>query len=326
MMGDWRDDGVGFEKVEDPARDLFALPEPWEALIDARSKPPVVERIVTLDHDVPVGHGRTLRLREHFNLGTWLHRPKRAILFLGSCFTRGDFWSIPVQGYNASEMAVNKGFFAFTCDYLGIGDSYRPDDGLESTFEANLAALEIVLRFIRFFRAIPAVDLVGESWGAVHACHLAADEARIRSCTMCTTTYKVPAKPEFLTPEFAAFLRSLPGHYLPMGPEFIDEITVGAPEEVKEHGRRTQPGSYLMTHFLQSIEGLPHFDPSVARARGLVISGSMDRPEDGRELALAYGSRGAEFFEIAGGGHGPRLERPDVARQFWNRTFDFIES
>ena len=320
-------DAAGFEGVPDPAAELFELPEPWSVL-KSRGLPPeeLLDEVVTLDHDVPISEGRTLRLRETFTPRSWLRWPRRAVLFLGSAFSRGDLWSVPVPGYDGTALMARRGFFAYTVDYLGVGDSYRPRDGLESTFEANQEALKTVLRYVRARRAVPLVDLVAESWGGVHAIYLGADAGRVRAAVLSTMTYEVAARPEFLTQEFLGFLDSLEHHYFPMGPEFFQELTTGAPPEVTAWATRTQPGLYLITHFRDSIlQGLPHFDPGVARAPAMIVSGSLDRPEDGRRLAQAYGTRGAEFSLIEGAGHGPRLETPESARRYWEIVVDFLD-
>lgn len=323
----WRQDGVGFENVRDPAAALFLLPQPWEVLRDSGGDDlQRLDRVVTLHHEVPIGDGRTLRVNEHFTLRSWLRWPKRAVLLLGSSVARGDFWSIPAAGYNGTEMIARRGMFAYTVDYIGTGDSFRPADGLDSTFAANLEALKVVLRYIRFHRAVPKIDVVGESWGGVHALYLAADATRVRTCVMSAMTYKIPFIQAFVEAEFQAQLESLPGHYMPMGPDFFQQLTTGAPEEVVEYARTTQPGLYLITHFRDAGKGLPHFDPSVARVPGLVISGSSDRTEDGRELAADFGREGARFFVIEGAGHGPRLETPASAQLYWSQVFNFIDN
>lgn len=325
---DWRQDGLGFEGVTDPATALFSLPQPWDVLRDSGGGNPesLLDTVVTLHHAVPIGDGRTLRVNEHFTLRSWLRWPKRAVLLLGSSVARGGFWSIPVAGYNGTEMIARRGMFAYTVDYIGTGDSFRPTDGLDSTFEANLEALKIVMRYIRFHRAVPKIDVVGESWGGIHALYLAADATRVRSCVMSTMTYKIPFIQAFMEPKFRAHLDSLPGHYMPMDADFFQQLTVGAPEEVVQYARTTQPGLYLITHFWDAGKGLPHFDPSVAQVPGLVISGSKDRPEDGRDLAAHYGHQGARFFVTEGAGHGPRLETPASANLYWSHVFEFIDN
>ncbi len=321
---DWRRDGSGFEAVVDPAQALFALPQPWLVLADPGGDPEqLLDAVVSLRHEVPIGPGESLRITEHFTLRSWLRWPKRAVLFLSSS-ARANLWSIPVPGYNATEMAARRGMFAFTLDYIGVGDNYRPGfNALDSTFEANQKALRTVLRYVRFLRAVPRVDLVGESWGGAHATQLAADDTRVRSVVLAAMTYKTVSAPELQDPEFIAMLRTLPDNYIPLGPEFFARITRGAPEAVIEYANATQPGRYLTTPIWQLIEGVPFFDPGVARVPGLVISGTAESA-DARELASDYGTSGAELLVIDGAGHAPRLETPERAARFWNKVFEFL--
>ncbi len=326
--GEWRQDGFGFERVEDAASAIFELPQP---LASFRSQSgdlgESLDVVVSLTHDVPFHDGHTVRVNEHFTLRSWLRSPKRAVLFLGSALAKGDFWSIPVEGYNGTEMAAKRGFFAYTVDYIGIGESYKPAEGLESTFRANNEALRAVVRYIRFRRAVPRVDLVGEGWGGAHALHLAADSARIRSCVMASMTYRIPLIEQVLQPDYQAFLDSLPNHYLPTDEEIYRQLTAEAPEEVGKYSRATQPGLYLMTYFRDMGGGLPYFDPSVARVPGVVIYGSKDLVEDGRALASDYGDEAnvGRLIVLQGGRHAPRLEAPPVAEAYWSHLFDFID-
>ena len=322
----WREDGAGFEAVEDPARELFAVPEPWHDLARAGSPEEALGTVLTLTHDVPISDGETLRVREYFTLRSWLRWPKRAVLFLTTTSVTADLWTIPVEGYNGPWMAAQRGMFAFTVDYIGVGENYRPGaDALDSTFERNLDALRRVVRYIRYFRAVPRVDLVGESWGGAHATQLAGDAARIRSCVMSSMTYKEIGDPRFVSPEFIAFLKTLENNYLPADPAMLDAMTPGAPEEVKAYARKTQAGLRLTTQLWQIIEVLPHFDPSVAAVPGLVISGGAES-SDGRALAADYGSGGAQFYELPNAGHAPRLESLDIAHAFWSRVFEFMDN
>lgn len=321
----WSQDGGGFEAVEDPARQLFALPEPLAAFAAAADSPAeILDTVLTLEHDVPIEEGETLRVHEFFTLRSWLRRPKRAVFFLTTTAITADLWRIPVEGYNGPEMAARRGFFAFTADYIGAGDNYRPGlNALDSTFERNLAALKKVVRYVRYLRAVPKVDLVGESWGGSHATQLAADTERIRSCVMSSMSYKT-APPMFTSPQFVAMLKNLPDNYLLAMPEMIVTMATGAPQEVQDYIRETQGGMRLTTQLWQFNEGLPHFDPSVARMPGLVISGHLEAA-DHQALAADYGKEGAEYFEIEGAGHVPRLESPETAKIFWSRVFQFLE-
>ncbi len=318
------DEGSGFEAVVDPARQLFGLPEPWSCL-QAQGKEPdqFLDTVVALDHDVPIADG-TLRLHEFATLRCWLRWPKRAVLFLSGTAVTASGWSIPVEGYNGPEMAAQRGMLAFTVDFIGVGDNYRPgSDALDSTFDRNLEALETVVRYIRYFRAIPEIDLVAESWGGAMATQLAADTGRIRSCTMSSMTYKAVGNPVFTSPDFIALLDSLSDNYLPSNPALLEGEMAGAPQEVKDYIFETQTGPRLTAQLRQFIDGLPHFDPSVARVPGLVISG-LSEAADGRALAADYGNTGAEFFELDDG-HVPRFRSPETVKVFWDHVFELIQ-
>ncbi len=323
----WQDDGAGFESVTDPARALFELPEPWAVPASGGGDPEErLSEVVTLRHDVPLGDGETLRVHELLTLRSWLSEEKRAVLFLNTTAVAANLWTIPAEGYNGPQMAARRGMFAFTVDYIGVGDNARPGmDGRESTFERNLDALRHIIRYIRYFRGVPRVDLVGESWGGAHATRLAADPARVRSCVMASMTYKAVANPAFTAPEFKAFLGSLPGNYIPADPKLIEAMAAEAPEEVRTYIREAQTGPRLTTQLWQIQGGLPHFDPGVARVPGLVIASTAESA-DGRALADDYGAGGADFFEIAGSAHAPRLTSPANAEAFWTRVFEFLEA
>lgn len=319
-------DGDGFEAVEDPAAELFALPEPWSPLRSENEDPEgLLNAVVTLDHQVPIAGDETLHVREFLTLRSWLRWPKRAVLFLGGTALTADHWAIPVAGYNGPEMAARRGMFAFTVDYIGVGDHYRAGaDALDSTFERNLEAMKAVVRYIRHFRAVPAVDIVGESWGGAFATQLGADPESVRSCVMASVTYKTMSNPIFVSPQFVAFLKSLENNYLPADPAVIEPLMAEAPEGVKSYVREKLSGPFLTTQLWQIIGGLPHFDPGAAKVPGLVISGGTES-DDGRALAADYGSDGARFFEIENAHHSPRLESPEIASTFWSQVFQFID-
>jgi len=323
---DWREDGAGFEAIEDPARELFSLPEPLRPFSQRTGSPEEsLDKVLTVEHDVPIEDGETLHVRETFTLRSWLRQPRRAVLFLTTTAITADLWRIPVEGYDAAGMAARRGLFAFSVDYVGAGDNYRPGlDALDSTFERNQKALKAVVRYIRYFRAVSKIDLVGESWGGAHATQLAMDTTRIRSCVLSSMAYK-STNPRFLSPDFVAMLKRLPDNYIPANPEMLVRMTTGAPEAVKDYVRRTQTGLRLTTQLWQFQEGLPHFDPGVARVPGLVIAGPAESA-DHRMLAADYGSSGAEYFEIDGAGHAPRLESPETAARFWDKVFSFLET
>ncbi|MEO1087390.1 MAG: alpha/beta fold hydrolase, partial [Acidobacteriota bacterium] len=143
-----------------------------------------LDAVYTVEHQVPIGDGRTLFVTESFTVRSLFQWPRRAVLFLSGSAFRGDHWSIPVDGYDGTAMAARRGFFAYTVDYLGVGDSFRPADGAAVTFEANRDATHRLLRLIRGFRLVPKVDLVGAGYGGSLATQLAVDGRRVRSVVM----------------------------------------------------------------------------------------------------------------------------------------------
>lgn len=325
FAAEWQLDGAGFEDVKDPALSLFALPDPLARLRRKVSEVNTsLDEVVQLRHVVPLPGGEEIHLGEFFTLRSWLRSERRAVLFLGGTALTASGWDIPFEGYSGPRLAAKRGMFAYTIDYLGVGENYDPEgDAKESTFEANLAALKTVIRYIRHFRAAPRLDLVGESWGGAFASQLAADAERVRSCVMSSMTYKDVINPRFRSPEFVAYLKSLDKNYMPFDPSIVAAVAGEAPSEVQDYIIESQAGPLLTSQLWQIIEGLPHFDPSMARVPGLVIS-SPRESKDGRALASDYGSAGAEFFEI-GHGHAPRLEAPGTAKAFWAKVFEFID-
>ena len=204
-------DGAAFADVIDPSLAWFdRLPAtPLRAGHAERG----FDTVYTLSHQIPVGDGRRLFVTEHFTLGSWLTWPHRSVLFLSGSAFKGNHHSIPVEGYNGTAMAARRGFFAFTVDYLGVGESTRPVDGLEATFEANQDALEVLLRYIRFFRAVPKIDLVGAGYGGSLATQMAADATRVRSCVLSAMLYDRLIGGPLTDPAFVAALENAPDGY-----------------------------------------------------------------------------------------------------------------
>ena len=160
------DDGKAFRGLQDPAADFFRSRE-FQEFLETRGETfdkTLHERVFRLEHDVPIGGGRTLRVYEYFTLGSWLTWPRRAVL-LPSSFL-GSSWGSSIEGYNGGEMIARQNMFAFAVDLIGTGESFLPANGNDVFFEDNVAGLESVVRYIRFFRWVPKVDLLGEGVGA----------------------------------------------------------------------------------------------------------------------------------------------------------------
>ncbi len=311
--------------VVDPAATLLATADEFEETEDVVC--PELDVVHTFEHDVPIGDGRTMRLTESLCLrGQKRHPPRRAALMINS-FNRLGF-RVPVDGYNGPEMLAGHGVFAFTVDLLGMGESYRPADGLDATLKANIAALSRVIEYIRFFRDIPKVDLLGEGYGAALATELATDDARIRSCILSTAIYKQTIGGPIVSEELARRLHQSPNGYIDFPEEVLGPFFAASPPEVRKHFLTTQTGSYPTPNFLEALEP-PFFYPDGARVPGLVIAGSKDPivpPSDPRELAQHFGTGGAWLVVIKGSGHGPRVESPEAAAKYWEEVFDFIDA
>ncbi len=320
-----RSDGAGFEEVVDPARGWVDR-LPAKHLESGGEK--LFDRVYTLSHQVPVGGGRTLFVTEHFTLGSWWSWPHRSVLFLSGSAFKGNHHSIPVPGYDGTAMAARRGYFAFTVDYLGVGESTRPTDGLEASFEANQEVLQVLLRYIRFFRAVPKVDLVGAGYGGSLATQLAADASRVRSCVMSAMLYDVLLGGPLTDPAFVAALESSPDGYFFVPGEGSAVFLTEAPQAVRDYVFATQGGFYPTLNFLVAAGELPFFDPGVARVPGLILFGENDivtGPNGVDRLAEDYGTGGATVISRPDAGHAPRTGSPEIAAWYWESLFAFLD-
>ncbi len=289
---------------------------------------PPLDEVVSFSHRVPVGPGQTLFVTEHFTLASVLREPARAVVFLTGPGFRGNFWSIPVEGYNGPEMAARRGFFAYTLDYVGVGESYRPEDGSQVNYLTQVGPTRTLVDLVRHARQVERVDLVGETYGAQIASELADEPERIRSVTM-TVVYKSydPGILAFFTPAFEAFLRSRPNGY--WEPDVLAQTLAHSPvQELRDYVFATQLGVYPTGPALQFWDfPLPIVDAPAAAVPGLVIVGEHDpfpAPGDSAQLAAEWGG-GASLAVIPGAFHVPRIEAPEIAGQYFEALFDFID-
>lgn len=321
----WQRDGYGFEKLVDPAVEVLQgelkrlgdRQEPLKSLLD---------RVFTLEHNVPIGQGRHLFVTENFTLRSWLRRDRRAVLFLSGSAFHGNHWNIPVEGYNGGEIIANNRMFAFNVDYLGVGESFLPADGTDADRDTNIEAMEILVRYIRFFRGVPRVDLVGEGYGGSIAVDLSADPRRIRSVSLSAQLYDDVMGGPLTDPGFVAMLENMENGYFFSPGESSFIFLMGAPQGVFDYVAATQGGFYPTQNFLVAVER-PFFDPGVARVPGQVLFGSHDiiAPFDSIErLAADYGDNGAELVFNEDAGHAPRTESPEIASWFWRETLAFL--
>lgn len=301
-----------------------AQPAPAQDIPDAE-----LYEVHTFDHQVRVGAGNEIRVTAHFTLAALLREPARAALFLTGPEFRGNFWSIPVEGYNGPAMAAKRGFIAYTYDYVGVGESSLPEDGSEINYLTQVKPARKLIKFIRSFWGVDKVDLIGEGYGAEIASELADEPQWVRSVTMSTVTYQTYSAGilGFFNSDFEAFLRSFEDGYFE--PAFLDLTLQFSPDqELRDYVFATQQGSYPTGPAL-TFWDMPGqlIDAAAAQVPGLVIMGEFDPfPAAGDSAALAadWGG-GASLVTIYGGVHVPRIEAPEIADQYFEALFDFID-
>jgi pimeloyl-ACP methyl ester carboxylesterase len=286
-----------------------------------------LDQVRRLEHRVPVGDGYELAVTETFTLRSWLRLPHRAVLFLCGSVFRGNHFSIPVEGYDGSAMVAERDGFAFTVDYIGVGGSTIPANGRLATYELQREAMRKLVSYIRFFRAVPKVDLVGDGFGGSIAAELAADGSRIRSASMSAMIYRQVNGGPLNDPAFIALLNSSPDGYFPVPGDGSLVFMTGAPQAAKDFVAATQGGFYPIDNFLVAADR-PFFNPASAQAPGLIFYGPNDFiavASDIEDLAAEYGSSGATLAINPAAGHAPRTEGPAVSGWYWSTLFDFID-
>jgi len=288
-----------------------------------------LDRLYTLEHYVPVGTDRRIHLTETFTLRSWLRWPHRTVLMLPGPLSTGDFYQIDVDGYRGRDIMARRGFFAVTADFEGTGKSTYPLDGRSVSTTNQTEVMHKVVRYLRLVRLTARVDVLGESWGGGVAAQLCADPERVRSCVLASMLYKTPssfADMTFRSPEFKAFLDTLPDGYLPTAPPLYAGLLSRSSPDVQTWGYAHLPGVYT-TGPLYAVFDLPFFDPTIARAPGLIIQGEFDPNQsldDTRELARDYGA-GARLAVLAGAGHIPRIEPAPASTGYWSEVVSFVD-
>lgn len=314
----------------DKPETLLGLPE---LLLDlhgkSRASEARLDKVYSHSWRVRYAPGRSLFVTEFFTLRSVLREPARAAIFLTGPEFRGNFWSIPVEGYNGPEMAARRGFYAYTFDYEGVGESYVPEDGSQINFLTQVDPVRKLVDAVRRSRRVDRVDLIGEGYGAEIASQLADEPERVRSVVMTVVVYKEfhPQILGFFSSDFEAFLRNQPNGY--WQPFFLDLTLANSPNEaLREYVFATQPGVYPTGPALQFWDfGLPTIDAFGAQVPGLVIIGAFDpfpAPGDLEALAADWAGGGA-LVVIPGAGHVPRIESEQIADQYFAALFDFID-
>ncbi len=318
----------------DPLDAVTGDPEVAAALADPdAADPAVLDRVHRLEHRIPVGGGNVLAVTESVSARALLRAPRRAVVHLSGPVTVRSSWNIPVEGYDAGAQDAARGLHSFAVDYLGFGDSTRPADGALVTPLDQVEPMRVALAHLQQLRDVSVgLDLVVESVGGGIATQLAADDRLVRSVVVTTILYtgmSELAQSILLSDDFRAYLEGFADGYLVTDGPYYGQFTAPSPPAVAEWLAETQPDRYPTGFFLRMYDGLPYFDPSVARVRGLVLPGPGDFvPVEGDAEALArdYGKSGADLILLQGGGHNPRFETGDVVEDYWRHVYDFIEA
>jgi alpha-beta hydrolase superfamily lysophospholipase len=287
-----------------------------------------LDAVHTLDHFVAVAPDRVIHVIETFTLRSSLECPRRSILMLPGPVTNGVYFNITVPGYDGGEILARRGFFAFTMDFEGSGQSSVPPQGRDATFARDLEDSRAVVEYVRATRGTRRVDLLGESWGGGIAAELCGDPQTTRSCVLSSMLYRnvtAAGDAAFRSPALHALLDSLTDGYIPLPPPFYAQFVTNSPAAVQAFTFAQEPGTYSVAP-LYAPFNLPFFDPSVARVPGIILEGDSDPnvpASDTQQLGMDYGEHGAPVVFIHAG-HVPRLEVAPANDIYWNTVIDFV--
>lgn len=323
----------GFESpFTDPLPAFLSSHGIWKELGDpTQPLDKILDRVYELEYLVPYGSGKQVFVTEYLTLRSVLRRPTRAAIFLTAAEYRGDFWAVPVEGRNIPAMAAKRGFFAYTIDYLGMGNSYKPEDGSSVDYLTNAEPVDKLIDLIRIFRGVAKVDLVAEGFGGEVAATFAGDTRRIRSIVMSSVWYKNFSdgfRNSFLTPQFRAFLESQPGGY--WVPNFVAQtLTWTDDQRIRDYVFATQQDLEVATGpFLQYFDpGLPLMDAAAAKVPALIMASEFSgfpAPGDVELLAAEWGGD-ATLVTLENSFHVPRIESPENAERYSDELFGFID-
>ncbi len=313
-------------------QDLASLEELLEVFEnDPRAGLRKSHRVFKINRMVRYAPGKRIFVTEYFTIQTLLRRPSRAAIFLTGPEFRGNFWDIPVDGYSAPAMAAQRGFFAYTLDYVGVGRSHLPENGSQINYLTQIAPVRKLVNRVRLTRGVAKVDLVGEHYGGEIAAAVAEEiPHRIRSVVMSTMNYEAISQPiidNFLTAEFEAFLRAEPDGY--WEPDLLQfTLAFSDNQELRDYVFATQTGTYPTGVFLQFYDlGLPVLNPAAQQVPLLLFAGELDVflvPGDMENLADEWGG-GATLVWIPDSHKAPRIETEAIVGRYMQELFDFLD-
>lgn len=292
------------------------------------------DAIHSREHFVDVGDGVQLHVLERFSGRALLRHPRRAVLMIPATLTNNDLYDAQVAGdpsYNALDTFAAEGWFAYSVSYEGYGQSTHPDDGATVTIERSLPQMNEVLEWIRRRRFVRDVDILGTSVGSDLAIALGGlqngrDRHHVGHIVLTATVYLAFSElvqTVAFTPEFEAFLLSIPDGYVETFPPFYDLVISEVDPDARAWAYATLPGIYATGPTLEAFD-LPATDATSGRAPALTFWGTNDpvtTRDDVYALQADYGGD-MRVVEIAGGGHGPYIE--PGRHVFWEETFGFL--
>ncbi len=278
---------------------------------------------------VPFVPDRSIFVTEYSSTEALSRQPARAVIFLTAIEYRGSFWEVPLEGRNALRMAARRGFFAYSLDWIGLGESYRPPDGRQVDFRANAEPVAKLVDYVRRTREVARVDLIGEGYGGEVASVLAADSERIRSVVLTNVYYRElgPIK-DFFPPQFKQFLEGAPaGYWVPNAMEKT-LFSVQDPE-IRDYVFATQKdlevpvGPFLAVYGPGPLTGTA----KAARVPALIVNPELSDVAAAGDLErlAAEWAGGARLVTLKGSHHVSRLESPEIAEEYYRQLFGFLE-
>jgi len=302
-----------------------------------------LDKIRHQEHKVHIGNGRVIAMTETYTLRSWLRFPHRAIFMIPSQGSNRSTFNAPFDGFDGGAIMAADGFFAFSADPQGTGDSSQPANGNSVTYQSETADFTRAIDYIRLIRLVPRVDAFGEEIGGGVAMQLAADPTRVRSCIAASMIYKTGSdffNFVFNSPEFQGALFGAPDKYFETSAPIYFNVLLGATPELSAWFLQTQIGRYASGTYQQDFDRLfsggAYYDPTNAAVPGLLIRGEADPNnaiEDVQALANAYGSHHpgpngpgpASIAVISGGDHIVRLDAAPRGPQVWDLVKNFVD-
>lgn len=287
------------------------------------------------EYTVSVKPGTDLRVYEHYTKKAQRRSKSRAVLFLPATLVTNLIWNADVPNapeFNALDRAAGEGYYSYTLDYEGYGNSTHPADGASVTAVRTLEELGEVVEWIRQKRGVSKVDLVGSSLGSSLAVALGGVASpipprHIGRIVLTAHVYKTVtpfAAAVLLSPETKALLEAAPNGYVDSFPEMYGIILASADPLPAGFCFTNCPGHYATGPTLSGFD-LPVFAADLGRAPMLQFWGDQDLitpPSDVDQFQDEYGGP-ANLEVLEGGGHVPHWE--SVRDTFWEKTFEFLD-